>query len=166
MLRKCFRLDFLVNWLWSSKFYSGLTWQVFKSLQILLLHFSFTFNKYIFLNYQTMKLWICLDGIIKKCQNSKELHSFWCILDNLLNSMYLPSGGPKVLCKWMQRPFLLHPLYLQEDTIWGETMCQVGYRISQCKLIGTIKKQVNNEQCKYVCISLVHACRENWQYAL
>ena len=36
---------------------------------------------------------------------------------------------------------------------------------NQCKLIVNIKKQVNI-QCKYVCIKLVYACKENWQYAL
>ena len=36
----------------------------------------------------------------------------------------------------------------------------------QCKLIINIKKQVDINQCKYVCIKLVRACWENWQYAL
>ena len=33
-------------------------------------------------------------------------------------------------------------------------------------MILNIKKQVDINQCKYVCIKLVRACWENWQYAL
>ena len=32
--------------------------------------------------------------------------------------------------------------------------------------LDNIKKQVGSNQCKYVCIKLVRACWENWQYAL
>ena len=38
--------------------------------------------------------------------------------------------------------------------------------MTQCKLIINIEKQVNIKKCKYVCIKLVRACWENWQYAL
>ena len=38
--------------------------------------------------------------------------------------------------------------------------------INQCKLVVNIKKWVDINKYKYVCIKLVHACWENWQYAL
>ena len=38
---------------------------------------------------------------------------------------------------------------------------------SYMKILGKpIKKQVNINQCKYVCMKLVRTCWENWQYAL
>ena len=36
----------------------------------------------------------------------------------------------------------------------------------QCKLAVIIKKLVDINEYKYVCKKLVHACWENWQYAL
>ena len=39
-----------------------------------------------------------------------------------------------------------------------------NWSIDQCKSIVNKKKQVNITKCKYVCIKLVHACWENWQY--
>ena len=38
--------------------------------------------------------------------------------------------------------------------------------IYQCKLVVNIKKLVDINKYKYICIKLVHACWENWQYAL
>jgi hypothetical protein len=37
---------------------------------------------------------------------------------------------------------------------------------TQCKLVANIKKRIDNNEYKYVCIKLVHTCWENWQYAL
>ena len=38
-------------------------------------------------------------------------------------------------------------------------------RIRQCKLVVNIKKWVDINKYKYVCIKMVPTCRENWQYA-
>ena len=44
------------------------------------------------------------------------------------------------------------------------TKCNVHIFI--CKLVVNIKNWVDMNEYKYVCIKLVHACWENWQYAL
>ena len=42
-------------------------------------------------------------------------------------------------------------------------MFEIQGAIRQCKLVVNIKKWVDSNEYKYVCIKLVHACWENWQ---
>ena len=56
----------------------------------------------------------------------------------------------------------LTSIFLSVRAILKETFqCE-----TPCKLAVNIKKWVDINQYKYVCIKLVHACWENWQYAL
>ena len=110
-------------------------------------------------------------GLNERCKG----HNEWC-------------KGLNEWCKglwWVQGPHHL-PFYLitNDNQYRGSLHCSLapcylwerGKRaryqramdlFSYMKILGKpIKKQVNINQCKYVCMKLVRTCWENWQYAL
>ena len=103
-------------------------------------------------------------GLNERCKGHNEwCKGLWCVQGPHHLPFYLITNDNQyrgsLHCS-------LAPCYLWEKG--KRARCQRAMDLfSYMKILGKpIKKQVNINQCKYVCMELVRTCWENWQYAL
>ena len=112
--------------------------------------------------FHVMKLNYCNDISIKfiYTEKAKEIEK-----KNRLFWRYLSLGHLKFFCSIRMTKCCPSTLILTNQ--WIKWTSRIWCHCSlQCKLVVNIKKWVDINEYMYVCIKLVHACWENWQYAL